>query len=38
MEVQPKEPDIGWGPDALGIWGNFEGKGWPVVKYRDTLW
>jgi len=38
MEVQSKEPYIGWGPDALMLRGNFEGKGWPIVKYKDMLW
>jgi len=35
----PMEPCIRWGPDLPVGRDNFEeGKGRPIVKYRDTLW
>jgi len=33
----PKESCIGWGADLPTGSGNFQGKGWPIVKYRDAL-
>jgi len=32
----PNEPCIRWGPVPIRR-DNFEGEGWPIVKYRDTL-
>jgi len=29
----PRNPCIGWGPDPHMRKDNFEGKGWPIVKY-----
>jgi len=33
----PREPSIRWGPDPRMAMDNFEGKGCPIVNYRDTL-
>ena len=32
-----EEPCIRWGPDPLWEGAILRGKGWPIVKYRDTL-
>ena len=33
----PKEPCVSWGPEPSMRRSNFEGKGRPIVKYRDSL-